>query len=257
MTRKELERLKASTWAEIAPGAGPLFRACVENQLFGGAGPQTSEDIDDLAGAITDHLESAQAYAQGLGVDGLMARSQSSTAATISPAAVERRLRLVAFVSRKALTLQNIFDHSFTPRRRIDWKAMAGAWNKANPWNELKQNSFKVEFCNATRDPAVRDAFFARAHREMFNDRLVASIYPPLARYYELKAQKPPKSRDEIDAILKKEFPPVLRCHHCMGIMAKRTKDGLCAKCRAHLRVSHEPSWLLPGDENIRKGGKE
>jgi len=161
---------------------------------------------------------------------------------------LSKRMELVEFVAGRVLGLSNLEERSFTPKHRgaFDWPALAKAWNAAHPEEGYDAKYMKREYYRCIRPPEMREAYFDRLESEIRSHSLLMSIYPSVVEYERLRSQG--RSSDAIAAILNEKFPrQAQRCYRCNRVKAKR--DGLCAKCHANLQVSHEPSWLLPGDK--------
>jgi hypothetical protein len=159
----------------------------------------------------------------------------------------DSRLHLVEFVAGRVLGLSNLEERSFTPKHRgaFDWPVLAKAWNTTHPGDAYTADYLKREYYRCIRPPEMREAYFDRLESEIRSNSLLMSIYPFVVDYERLKSQG--RSSDAIAAILNENFPRTAqRCYRCNRVKAKG--DGLCAKCHANLLVSHEPSWLLPGD---------
>jgi hypothetical protein len=160
---------------------------------------------------------------------------------------LNKRMQLVEFVAGQVLGLSNLEERSFTPKHRgaFDWPALAKAWNAAHPDESYDAKYMKREYYRCIRPPEMQEAYFDRLESEIRSHSLLRSIYPSVVDYLRLRSQG--RSSEAIASILNEKFPrQAQRCYRCNRVKARGA--GLCAKCHANIRASHESSWCLPGD---------
>jgi len=182
VNNRELEQHKRSIWAKHEKSMGhrikPAIRQYIENTLFHGI--YDTAALEDLDVSIPDYLGLIAILPENSGSRFLSeTKSRDRTRKKRYWKCFERRLHIVDFVMGNDLTLNNLVNRSFAPRKRIMWKLICDKWNKAHPYDLIKLEVLKVQFYRAIAEEDIQREYFVRKEKEIAD--MMAPIMAPLA----------------------------------------------------------------------------
>jgi len=155
-----LERIWRDWEAKKGRRIPPAFRTKVVEMLGGDSNNTLKADLDASLG---DYIELGEAWNSddSTGDENEKAISPKGKGKSRGPyrKTFERRVYVATTVLHSAYAFREIAyplaTHEPIPKRRISWKALASKWNKANPSDQMKEDSLRSLWNVALRDAAV------------------------------------------------------------------------------------------------------